>query len=219
MYCAVGAEKYVDAVYVGPVFMSKKMISTFLEREDLLPIDLEGRLLERFVPECLESDFGAGFLFDYTKQSHDLSESELDRYGLDADIKLNGSNYGQRFRKKYFDSTFNFCLTHDKKLIATLGFEIDGQALIVWQIQGVKGQGSRLRPIKWSRALLKYCEGWARTVGVTEINVVSVEHNQWTATHGHLDKERGKMLYDVTAKRCGYKKDEDGYYRLELSSG
>ncbi len=189
-----------------------------LKRDELLPVDLEGRLLERFIPGCLEPDFGVGFLCDYTKKSTKISEPELARYALDADIKLNGSNYGQRFKKKYFDSTFNFCLTHDDDLIATLGFEIVGRALIVWQIQGVKGQGRRLRPIKWSRALLKYCAGWAKSVGVTEINVVSVEHNQWTATHGHLDKERGKLLYNVTAKRCGFKRDEDGYYHLELSS-
>ncbi|MCP4599860.1 MAG: hypothetical protein GY847_04845 [Proteobacteria bacterium] len=194
------------------------MTPTLSKREELLPIDLEGRLLERFIPGCLEPDFGAGFLCDYTKPSQNISGPELARYTLDADIKLNGSNYGQRFKKKYFDSTFNFCLIHDEELIATLGFEIDDRALIVWQIQGVKGQGSKLQPIKWSRALLKYCASWAGKVGATEVNVVSVKHNEWTATHGHLDKDRGRLLYDVTAKRCGFKRGKDGYYRLELSS-
>ncbi|MCP4677459.1 MAG: hypothetical protein GY854_18490 [Deltaproteobacteria bacterium] len=181
-------------------------------------IDLEGRLLECFVPGCIEPSFGADFLGDYTKQSQDVSESDMARYALDADIKLNGSNYGQRFKSKYFDSTFNFCLTYNKELIATLGFEIDERTLIVWQIQGIRGQRRPLQPIKWSRALLKYCADWGEKIGVKKIGVVSAEHNLWTATHGHLDRKRGKLLYDVTAKRCGFKKGDDGYYHLELNS-
>ena len=179
-------------------------------------MELEDRLLESFEPGCIEPDFGQIRLKSFGKQDRDLAEDEWSRYTLEADLKLNGSNYGQRFKNKYFDATFNFCLAFDGQLIATLGFEVDGDALIIWQIQGMKGEGEKLEPIKWTQALVKYCVEWATGIGVRELFIVSVDHNDWAAKHGHLDPARGKLIYDVTAKRSGFRRTDDGYYRLEL---
>lgn len=177
------------------------------------PLDLQARLLEQFEPGPLEPRFGERFLGAYVKPAATLPPRELARYALAADLKLNGSNYGLRFKQKYFDATFNFCLTFDGELIATLGFEVDAAALLVWQIQGVRGQGARLAPVRWSRALLDYAVGWAVGVGVEEAIVASIDNNEWATRRGHLDRARGKLLYDVTARRCGFHRGADGYYR------
>ena len=179
-------------------------------------LDLQGHLLEQFEPGPVAPEFGTRVLSRHIKQGSHLPGTELDRYALAADLKLNGSNYGLRFKHKYFDATFNFCLTFDDELIATLGFEIEGTAMLIWQIQGVRGQGERLAPIRWSRALLEHAVEWARDVGATEAYVASIDHNEWAARRGHLDRGRGKLLYDVTAKRSGFKRGEDGYYRLAI---
>lgn len=179
-------------------------------------MDLETQLFEHFVPGSLDLHFGSTFLPEYCKQAARLSHDEWDRYALDADLRLNGTNFGQRFKQKYFDTTYNFCLTHQRELIATLGFEPDGRALNIWQIQGVKGQGASLRPIKWERALVQYAVGWARANGAAEVWIPSVDHVEWAAAQGHLDPVRGRLRYDVTAKRCGFRRTDDGYYLLQL---
>ncbi len=177
---------------------------------------LEDRLLFTFEPGCLEPDFGKTTLTTFGKQGRELEPTTWARYTMEADLKLNGSNYGQRFKSKYFDATFNFCLAFDGRLVATLGFEVDEEAIIIWQIQGMKGEGKRLEPIKWSQALVRYCVNWARGAGVGELFIVGVGHNAWAAKHGHLDPARGKLIYDVTAKRCGFRPTTDGHYRLTL---
>ncbi len=179
-------------------------------------MDLEDRLIEAFVPICIEPEYGGRGLREYGKQNNCLTDAEWASYTLETDLKLNGTNYGQRFKFKYFDTTFNFCLAHKGKLIATLGFEIDGDSLNIWQIQGVKGQSEWLHPIKWTLALVAYCVQWAADVGIRAVYIVSVDHNEWAAKHGHLDPERGKLIYDVTARRSGFQRTEDGYYRLDL---
>ena len=179
-------------------------------------MELEAQLLERFVPGRLEPRFGETLLASYGKHSADLAGEDWSAYALEADVKLNGSHYGQRFARRYFDTTFNFCLTHDGDLVASLGFEIDELAMNVWQIQGVKGAGRWLGPIKWTLALLDYAVSWAHKNGLTKVFVASVDHNDWAAQHAHLDPTRGKLVYDVTAKRCGFRADGGGYYVLAL---
>ena len=180
-------------------------------------MDFADELLESFVPGCIEPRFGATFLATYHKQSAELDEAEWQRYALDADIRLNGSNFGQRFPAKYFDTTFNFCLTHDGNLIASLGFDVDDQVMNVWQIQGVKGAQGWLRPLKWERGLLQYAVAWGRAAELAAVAVPSVNQVSWATQHAHLDPRRGKLLYDVTARRCGFSLGDDDYYTLALT--
>ena len=179
-------------------------------------MDLETALIGRFEPECVEPRFGPTFLHAFEKKGALLGDDDWQRYRLETDIRLNGSNYGLRFKEKYFDATYNFCLTWDGALVATLGFEIEGAAMNIWQIQGVKGCAEALRAIKWERALVEYAVAWSRRIGVREVFIVSVSHHEWAKTHGHLDPSRGRMRYDVTARRCGFTATGDGYFRREL---
>jgi hypothetical protein len=180
-------------------------------------MDFAAELLEGFVPDCIEPRFGADFLADYRKRDAEIDPAEWQRYALDADIRLNGSNFGQRFRGKYFDTTFNFCLTHDGDLIASLGFDVDDEVMNVWQIQGVKGAQRWLRPLKWERGLLQYAVAWGRASALAAITVPSVNQVSWATQHAHLDPRRGKLLYDVTARRCGFHLGDDDYYTLALA--
>jgi hypothetical protein len=179
-------------------------------------MDLETELLGRFEPECIEPRFGPMFLHAFCKKSATVTGEDWLRYRLETDIRLNGSNYGLRFKEKYFDATYNLCLTWDGALVATLGFEVDGAAMNIWQIQGVKGRAEPLRAIKWERALVEYAVAWSRGMGLQEVFIVSVSHHEWASTHGHLDPSRGYMRYDVTARRCGFAATGDGYFRRVL---
>jgi hypothetical protein len=89
--------------------------------------------------------------------------------------------------------------------------------MFIEQIQGIKGYGEVLKPLKWERALLNYAVDWAKTQDVPDVAVISVDNNKWALQHCHLNKEQGKMLYDVTAKRSGFKeRDIHGNYTMHL---
>jgi len=106
-----------------------------------------------------------------------------------------------------------------------LGFLREGDVL-VGQIQSQKtaSKASRLelKNIKWERTLLDITVDWARKVGLPRVLVVPSANNYWlTDSHCQpMKEELGKRLflrYDVTARRCGFKKAGDNLpYLLEL---
>jgi len=165
----------------------------------------------------VDRTFGVEYLRGFVKQSAELPDEELDRYTLKHDIQLDNSQYGNGFGHKYFDTKFNFCLTYDGQLIASVGFDAAQDRMYIWQIQGIRGNRDKLKPIKWERALASYAVQWAEKHGIPEVSIVSVDNNKWANMHGHLDKKHGKMIYDVTAKRIGFRdKDADGNYIKQL---
>lgn len=174
--------------------------------------------LARFQEGQTDAWFGPRYLRGFLKQDVSLSDAELNRYALKLDIQLDNSQYGHDFNHKYFDSKFNFCLTYDGQLIASVGFDACQGRMFIRQIQGIKGNRDRLQPIKWERALVSYAVEWAEKYGIPEVAIVSVDNHEWAEGTGHLDREQGKMLYDVTARRLGFReRDADGNYikRLE----
>ena len=207
--------------------------------------------------------FGVSFLRDYVKREQTIPEDELSRYGLTLDIQStkfgSASHYGTRFTQKYFDALFNFCLTYDGELIASLGFNPDEGRMTIQQIQGIKGHGDKLKPIKWERALVEYAVQWAEKYGIPEVAVISVDNNKWAGYSFnalkekeiypaettfedacsldftteraykeaaekakvwdlHLMPHQGFMLYDITAKRCGFRKGRNGNYIRRLGT-
>ena len=66
-------------------------------------MDLHNQLIENFIPSCIEPDFGTNLLVNYKKQSAVSITPDWSSYALECDLKLNSSNYGQRFKFKYFD--------------------------------------------------------------------------------------------------------------------
>jgi hypothetical protein len=170
------------------------------------------RALDQFEVSADEPDFGVRVLGAYVKKGPVGESADLSAYSLAGDVKLNGTHYGRRFRDRYFDATYNFCLTHGEELVASLGFECDGDELVIWQLQGKKGAAAQLRPIKWQRALVEHALVWAAAQGLTCVTMASVDNVSWARQHGHLDREQGRMIYDVTAKRCGFTRGPEGYW-------
>jgi hypothetical protein len=181
-------------------------------------MDAETEALQSFEPGVLDAEFGTRVLGDYRKASSGEGAIGLERYALETDLRLSGTNFGQRFRDKYFDATYNLCLTWDRSLVASLGFDLDGDDMNVWQLQGVKGQAQALRPLRWERALLDRAVAWARSSLVSTVYVASAGHVHWATDAGHLDPVLAKLRYDVTAKRCGFRRNLDDYYELTLTA-
>ena len=185
-----------------------------------LPNPQLAEALSGFQEGRVDRTFGVEYLRGFVKQNAELPDEELSRYALKHDIQLDNSQYGNGFGHKYFDTKFNFCLTYDGQLIASVGFDAAQDRMYIWQIQGIRGNRDKLKPIKWERALASYAVQWAEDHGIPEVSIVSVDNNKWANMHGHLDKEQGKMLYDVTARRIGFRdRDADGNYvkQLEVS--
>jgi hypothetical protein len=119
----------------------------------------------------------------------------------------------------HFDGQFNFCLFYDKEVISWLGFEARDGLLFINQIQGNKPAGEdnhrweKLRPIKWERALVRYAETWARQYSIPEIGVQGAINNKQPLLR---EDPHAHMLYDVTAKRCGFRpiKNDGNYYKV-----
>lgn len=89
--------------------------------------------------------------------------------------------------------------------------------MVIWQLQGKKGARNLLRPLKWERALVHHALDWARAHGINEVAMTSFDQLSWAAAEGHLDSGRGRMIYGVTARRCGFEKGTGGYCVLRLS--
>ncbi len=170
-------------------------------------------LWELFDPETTDRGFGSRTLARFSRGD---ATADPSRYALAHDLKLNGTHFGRRFPERYFDATFNVCLTCDEQLVASLGFDYDRPAITVWQLQGRQGAGELLRPFAWPRALVAYAVGWARAAGLAEVQIASIEHVGWARGPGHLDPERGRLLYDATARRSGFRRGTDGYWHLPL---
>ena len=175
--------------------------------------------LEEFQEGRAYPHFGTEFLRDFVKQGADVPEDELRRYGLQLDMKHEyGSGYV--FEGRAFDATFNFCLTYDGELIASVGFDAHEGRAFIRQIQGPNKSASnreqkvgKLKTIKWERALVQYAVQFAEQYGIPEVALQSSQNNAWA----YVRNEHGHMLYDVTAQRCGFKISADGNYVKQIA--
>jgi hypothetical protein len=166
--------------------------------------------LRLFYEGHTDHEFSANHLKKFIKKDSTTQHMSLDKYNM-----MYGHNDNNRFYQ-YFESQYNFCMAYKRKEIASLGFDAEEGRIFVDQIQGVRGCGHYLMDIKWSHAQLSYLMENAASLGVPMITVVSVENNRW-AQLCHLDYEGGMFIYNVTAKRLGFKKDREGNYTKLLN--
>lgn len=151
----------------------------------------------------------------YLKESFTTADIRLDLYKTVVISNIAGTAH-----YFYHDADYTVVLRYSGSgpttTVAGIGFDVEDGTVFVKQIQGVQGKHEWLRPIKWERMLLALVVEWATIQGYKEVLVQRAKHNVWSTVR---DDKRGKMLYDVTAKRSGFKLDAArDVWRLTLST-
>ncbi len=159
----------------------------------------------------------------FTKQRKNDSESRYFLGGFinnitETDLKNYFSDIGSGALGRY-EYTYQFILGLERKdtlgklrkiLLANVGFELGGIKLIIHQIQGSKGKKKFLAQLKWERMLVDLVYNWAKQNGFKEVRIQSAESNDWEKIK---NTSYGKMLYDITAERSGFKRKGDWYIK------
>lgn len=123
----------------------------------------------------------------------------------------------------YFDTIFGFTLIETKKYrpkmilgLAAIGFEVNTKERIVTirQIQGHPGRKKELQNLRWEKMLIVVVVDWAKQNRFKRVQIQRAKNNKY-----YLGREKEFHLrYDVTAKRSGFKLDNDkNEYVLNLA--
>lgn len=84
--------------------------------------------------------------------------------------------------------------------------------LIITQLQGPtfsdsKGKVQVLPQLRWEVILVDLVVKWAKTTGFSRVYLLPGEFNKYYWTRNEKEREKLKLRYNVTAKRCGFKRD------------
>lgn len=150
------------------------------------------------------------FLSGFIKQGQVVDPSELARFSIHGDSPEYGpSGFGANFgdnahNRGFYDCRYVFCLLRDSVPIAQVSFNAMAGGIFIRQIQA----RNKIANIKWERALVAYVENFAREHGLNCVAIQSAKHNTWHQIKSTSDPGgHGHMLYDVTAKRSGFKEE------------
>jgi len=104
----------------------------------------------------------------------------------------------------HYDAPYGFSLKNRKvqNSIAAITFDPLEKAVRIVQIQAHVSSHEERSQLRWEKALFGFVEEWARYHNIPEIQSIPHHKNKHLAV-----RENGKMLYDVTAKRSGFKYD------------
>ena len=181
---------------------SKNMLGSEALNEELL------EALYPFKENGSYDNFGIDFLEGFVKQGKKVSKKRLKRYGLvDGMRPLENIVESVGPFDIWYDTTFKFVLFYDADPIANIGFDSGEPGIVIKQIQGREGKSRELRPIKWERALVKYTVDWAKSYGIPQVAIMPASDNEWVKGR-HIPEDAGKLRYDITARRSGFKFDE-----------
>ena len=196
--------KYLGAVEVKTTIVTRELFKhdaqMLLGRES----DRLTTALEEFDKHTVDPDFGTRVLSQYVKQGNVVSTDMIERYSLALDYGI-GNHTNFDYEDKFWDVPYQFCLLYEGKIVASLGFEVNEGRLSICQIQGVNGQHEKIRSLKWERALVAHAVAFAKEHGIPTIEIQSAENSMWSLVR---QTTTGKLLYDVTAKRSGFKLEE-----------
>jgi len=173
----------------------------------------------RFFPLYSDAEFGQRYLSKMAKEGRGISNDEFGRYALEYDLDLGGVGPNS-FKTKdiWFDGLYSFNLTYNGNLAAFLSFVPTKGGIRIIQIQGVK-QGkdeNKLKNLKWERALIAYACDWARGWEMEKVEILPSEKNRWVMNN-YVSLEPMRMIYDVSAKRSGFKKNGEGIWEKILA--
>lgn len=179
-------------------------------------------------------------LADYQKDNHKIPKG---KYVLcttaDEDALITKDNRGYwndgqhglvllKKRKKGIPLFLSICtfslpknLTDPEKRVITA----PDSALIVQQLQGPLGgydereeANKTLETFRWEEFLINKVINFAIEAGSSQVGIIRGDKNYWcTSFPSRIDlAQRLLVRYNGTAKKCGFKKDQQGSYKLEL---
>ncbi len=147
-----------------------------------------------------------------------LEEDERNKYNINYETARN-LEFTYEFSSSpiWPDGKLAFILKYEITPIAVITFDkLSLDKIKIKQIQGIEDKIRLLSPIKWERALVYYTVNlWAPQNNIKEVEIVSAENNRYPVVN---TTNHGKMLYNVTAKRSGFKKSIDGNYHRFINS-
>ncbi len=127
-----------------------------------------------------------------------------------------GTGHRPFFGRLYWDASFGIALSIDERVIAIIGFSPIEDAVIIPQIQGVRGNERELsHTLRWERLLIDLLTRVTRNSGAyKEIRMISATQSFWYQ-YGDLGKRMARR-YDGTAFDMGFWWHPAGYYVREL---
>ncbi|MBU1136299.1 MAG: hypothetical protein KJ559_02210 [Nanoarchaeota archaeon] len=172
---------------------------------------LETALKQFAYGEPLKID-SKSFFEKFRKQSH--PNADLSQFRIGPDHGVGPSQRSNlEVKSRWYDSPYTFVLSCGFEPVATLSFKGKEGAILIDQIQGIKGVYELLRPLKWARALIGIVCYWATQNNIPEVQVLP--HSRASSP---TVQEYGKMNYDVPAKRNGFRYDPElGLYKKRIT--
>lgn len=132
----------------------------------------------------------------------------------------------------YRDAEFNILLYRKRTfvfrdILACISFNVQAQggnhkpAVVVTQIQGVRGRQRELAGYRWEKALLTAVMTFGKAYNCGQVRVLRSEYNSWLFGQSSEEKKRSfHVRYDVIPRRMGFRPGigaESRYHILALA--
>lgn len=152
-------------------------------------------------------------------------ERTIDGYKIERDYPEEYScGYGRIFgdterKTQFYDNTDAIVLTKNDEAVAFASYSRYGDQIKITQIQGTYGKTEDLKDLYWGRALIRAIEEIAKKNKVGKIVIRSAKNAMYPEIKGNSEPgEAGFTIYDVNARRCKYKKNQEtGDYEKEIN--
>ncbi|MCM2325147.1 MAG: hypothetical protein NDI94_01670 [Candidatus Woesearchaeota archaeon] len=155
-----------------------------------------------------DQSFGIDWLAAYVLSNRSVT-NELSSYRLQFDIQQvigkieSDRTYdGLYFQYKSFDARYNFCLTYDHDLIASVGFSAEDGFGMIRQIQGIQGKGDLLKDFAWEKAMVAYASAWMQARDIPEVRIMSVYNNKQALVTFDSLKKKGIYGQEVSFEQA-----------------
>ncbi len=154
-------------------------------------------------------------LRDYLEKFLKNNNTASDEYSLFLAFQ---KGYDPHYINICLDGDYGFILTSktyngkilevSNRALACVSFTIHGSNIVIQQLQAVKGMVPA--DLRWEKLFIQLVIDWAFTHGYSRVGIIQAKD------HKYFIRTRANDLYvryDVTAKRCGFKlDDQSGIY-------
>jgi hypothetical protein len=147
--------------------------------------------LSTFSYNGLMNDFGARFLRPFVKKQVNISDRNLNKFGLEQVFIPSWQNnpLGAITEAINMDTRYGFALNYRDRPIAVMGVCPEWHrmpTIAIKQLQGVnsfRGCSEVRGKIKWAHALVTFALDWASELGIKKVVLQSVKNNHWVVSH------------------------------------